>query len=213
MRINPKMSGAKISTPVSQEKQISELNDIEQTLEDFRVSLSIRRSKRGLVQDMREAIDAILKHLDRHGESLWGHVVHLPEEVGGGIRLIERTNIDAEGFFNVYKQGERRRSGRKVLSQDLESTPPESALVKNIKDTSYIQILCGSIEKLPEAFAKLDKEKESKSNRNILDKQKDKIETASLSRSDKIFIRKIFLGEKILGAAASCPRKIVPIQI
>jgi hypothetical protein len=213
IRINPKMSGVKISTPVSQEKQISELNDIEQTLEDFRVSLSIRRSKRGIVQDMREAIDAILKHLDRHGESLWGHVVHLPEEVGGGIRLIERTNIDAEGFFNVYKQGERRRSGRKVLSKDLESTPPESALVKNIKDTSYMQILCGSIEKLPETFAKLDKEKVSKSNRNSLDKQKDMIETASLSRSDKIFIRNFFLGEKILGAAASCPRKIVPIQI
>jgi len=162
---------------------------------------------------MTDAIDTILKYLKRHGESLWGHVVQLPKKVGGGIRLIERTNNDAEGFFNVYKQGERRRSGRKVLSQDLESTPPESALVSNMKDPSYIQILCGSIEKLPEAFAKLDKKKEPRSNRNTLDKQKAKIETASLSRSDKIFVRNFFLGEKILGAAASCAPRVAPIQI
>ena len=213
MRINPKMSGAKSPPPKSQKKQVAELNDIKQTLEDFKASLPGRRSKRVFGQDMSNAIDTILKYLKRHGESLWGHVVQLPKEVGGGIRLIERTNNDAEGFFNVYKQGERRRSGRKVLSQDLESTPPESALVSNMKDPSYIQILCGSIEKLPEAFAKLDKKKESRSNRNTLDKQKAKIETASLSRSDRIFVRNSFLGEKILGVAASCARRVAPIQI
>jgi len=43
-------------------------------------------------------------------------VIALPETVGGGVRLVERTNVLLETFFHEIKHGERRRSGRKVLS-------------------------------------------------------------------------------------------------
>jgi len=139
-------------------------------------------------------------------------VVQLPEHAGGGIRLIERTNLPAEGLFGRYKRGIRRQTGKKILTHELESIPPESILVNNLKDPHYVQILCGSIEKLPEAFAELDREEEHrlatlklKSNEQSRTPPKNnpKIETASLSRSDKNFVRKPSLKTKILKAANS----------
>ena len=62
------------------------------------------------------------------GESLWGHLTQLPSLAGGGTRLVGRTNNLHEGFFRGGKQGERRRSGRKKLTQDLEQLPADAAL-------------------------------------------------------------------------------------
>src|SRR5207245_1041030 len=70
---------------------------------------------RGRAKDTREAIDLILEHLDRHGPYLWGHALRLPRRVGGGIRLVARTNNGLESLFHTIKHGERRRSGRKIL--------------------------------------------------------------------------------------------------
>ena len=134
------------------------------------------------------------------------------------IRLIERTNLPAEGFFSGHKSGIRRQTGRKVLTHEMESTPPESALVSNLKDASYVRVLCGSIEELPEAFAKLDQEKEAKSRRasngdksDQFDQEPVKIETASLPRSDRIFVRKPFLKKKILDVATSRAPRVDPM--
>jgi len=90
--------------------------------------------------------------------------------------------------------------------------------VSNLKDASYVRVLCGSIEELPEAFAKLDQEKEAKSRRGSngdksdqFDQEPVKIETASLSRSDRIFVRKPFLKKKILGVATSRAPRVDPM--
>ncbi len=64
-----------------------------------------------------------LKHVDTHGDNLWGHIFPLPEYAGGGIRLLVRTNELSENFFNKIKHFERRRSGRKNLARDLEHPP------------------------------------------------------------------------------------------
>ncbi len=78
------------------------------------------------------------------------------QQAGGGIRLVERTNNILENFFHNMKHGERRRSGRKILTQDFEHLPPAAALAYNLRRDDYVAILCGSLEKLPEAFAQLD---------------------------------------------------------
>ena len=54
------------------------------------------------------------------------------------------------------KQGERRRSGRKVLTYDFEQLPAGAALVANLVRPDYVEILCGALDRLPEAFAELD---------------------------------------------------------
>ena len=212
LRVTPKISGVKKPVLQSLDVQLAELHDIKKAVAKLKSSLLERRPKRGPGEDTRDAINTILKHLDQHEESLWGHVVQLPEHAGGGMRLIERTNLPAEGLFSRYKRGIRRQTGKKILTQELESIPPESALVSNLKDPRYVQILCGSIEKLPEAFAELDHEEEYRLAKLKLEsdeqsrtpkENKPKIETASLSRSDKNFVRKPSLKTKILKAASS----------
>ncbi len=202
IRIQHDLSGVKPSKSESSEKRRSELNDIGSALTNLKKTLHEKSLNPVTNSETKEGAKTILKQLERHEDSLSGHIVTLPKEIGGGYRLIERTNIDAEGFFNVYKQGERRRSGRKNLSQDLEHIPPESALVKNLNHPDYVQILCGTIENLSEIFADLDREYPTAINNFELNKQKGNVETASLSQADKIFVRNEFLGEKISKAAA-----------
>jgi hypothetical protein len=146
------------SAPPASEPSSAELKDIESDVGALRSSLAKRRAARGLAPSIREAIAAIADHLDRHGESLWGHVIPLPQEVGGGVLLVERTNDIIENFFRGMKQGERRRSGRKILTQDFEALPPAAALALNLARPDYVALLCGSLEQLPQAFATLDRE-------------------------------------------------------
>ena len=214
LRVIPKISGMKKPVPQSLDVQLAELNDIKNAVAKLKISLIERHPKRDSNEDKRDAmnaIDTILKHFEQHETSLWGHVIQLPDYAGGGIRLIQRTNLPAEGFFSEFKRGIRRQTGKKILRQELESIPPESALVNNLKDPRYVQILCGSIEKLPEAFAEIDHEEEllarskpqSDEQPHALKENSSKIETASLSRSDKNFVRKPSLKAKILKAASS----------
>jgi hypothetical protein len=156
---------------------------------------------------MREAIDIVLKHIKDHGDSLWGHVISLPEKIGGGIRLVERTNFISEDFFGILKHNERRRSGRKNLSQDLEHLPAGAAIACNLNFPDYVEILCGSLDFLAKAFAQLDLEKRhrmqlgeqlkhGKSRSTALN-----IESSSLSIDDKRLIRTDDMRKKINSVA------------
>ena len=133
-----------------------ELKNVQQSLKTLEVSLRERRQVRGQTQASREAIDVILEHLDRHETTLWGHEVHLTQRAGGDTRFVERTNNLLEGFFHVMKRGERRRSGRKILTHDFECLPPAAAIAINLGKQDYVRLICGSLDKLPAAFAALD---------------------------------------------------------
>ena len=219
LRLNPKADGSKQNAAIKSEQQKAfELIDIRQSLEKFKESLIEIRPKRGSGHDLRKAIDIILDHLERHGDSLWGHVVNLPIHAGGGIRVLNRTNNGLEFKFSGTKRGERRRSGRKVLTQDMENLPPDAMLVTNLNHPDYVKIVCGSLDGLPEAFAKLDMQETS----SILEKQltavkinkRDaRVETASLSNDDRSFIRKTLIEENVLAAASSRAPRVNPLHL
>ena len=163
--------------------------------------------ERGPAQDTREAIDIVLDHLERHGGSLWGHAMRLPKELGGDIRLVDRTNNALESFFRRMKQGERRRSGRKVLTYDFEQLPAGAALVANLARPDYVEILCGSLDRLPEAFAELDAEQRNEDiaaceadGRSFPDEE---VLSRSMPYQDRALIRGEALGAWIQSAARS----------
>ena len=108
---------------------------------------------------MREAIDIILSHIETYRDSLWGHVLTLTTPDGVVARIVHRTNNVLEFYFGFMKQGERRRSGRKNLAQDLESLPAAAALVGNLTRADYMEVVCGSLDNLAAAFAELDAER------------------------------------------------------
>jgi hypothetical protein len=182
------------------DQMATELQDIHEQVKKLVASLKKRRPQRGPAQDVRSAIDLILRHIENHGGYLWGHVIHLPEEAGGGIRLVERTNNILEGFFHGMKHDERRRSGRKILTQDFEHLPPEAALVYNLRCSDYVSIVCGSLDRLHEAFANIDLGKEEEMN---VKERIPHVETASLPTVDRRIIRTDQMQRRISAAAKS----------
>ena len=108
------------------------------------------------------------------------------------------------------KHGERRRSGRKILTQDFEQLPPAAALAKNLTHPDYVKIICGTLDSLPRAFAKLDQENRGRSlgatsarPASISD-----IECASLNSADRRLVRTEGMDHRIMTAALSRYRRL-----
>jgi hypothetical protein len=185
------------------QQKAGQLHDVREAVETLTASLKELRPERGPAKDMRRAIDIILTHIDRHGPYLWGHAIRCGPGPGE-IRLVDRTNNILEGCFRTMKHGERRRSGRKVLTQDFEQFPPAAALAANLARPDYVSILCGSLQELPQAFAKLD---EGNNGRSLAARCKAirplEVETASMSLADRRLVRSPEMERMILAAAAN----------
>lgn len=175
----------------------ADLQEVRSGVESLTDALRVRRKANAVGFDERKAIDLVLRHLDKHGDYLWGHEIELPAELGGGVRLVDRTNNALEeGLFHPLKHGERRRSGRKVLTQDFENLPSGAVLSRNLHCEDYIEIVCGSLDRLASAFAALDAEKRrlvlagqlqgSNTNRTL---PRPHLASASLSKADKRLVR------------------------
>lgn len=186
-----------------------EIENMYLQFQKWTVSIAKRRPISGPAKDQREAIDIILKHIQEHGETLWGHAIPVMTDLGTQIRLVTRTNYLPENLFKDLKHGERCRSGRKILTQDLEHMPAEALLVLNLKHDDYVKIICGSIDLLPEAFAELDKDDRK---RRMIGQQSSyddglgkilQIPTASLSTDDRRLVRTKAMDSRMHGAANS----------
>jgi len=211
LRLEPKPS-EKEESGLSPAEAAADLRDIRKALRTLKRSLRKRRPARGPAEDSRKAIDLVLEHLKQHGSSLWGHVIKLPKKAGGGIRVVARTNNLLETFFHRMKRGERRRSGRKLLTDDFEHLRAEAALAYNLTRPDYVEIVCGSLEKLAEAFAEIDAAKRAQvlgtppSQRKATEEPQ--ADFASLPRADRRIVRAESLKERIEAAARSrAPRR------
>lgn len=209
LRLNPNPNSSNPAKSVhSSDPTSSELNDIQEAVEDLTASLQDRRPSRGPAADTREAIDLILDHLDRHGSYLWGHIVCVPTEDGEAFRIVDRTNNILENLFRLIKHLERRRSGRKNLAHDFELLPPAIALVPNLDCPDYVSIVCGSLDNLPHAFADLDTHERRKAlfhapTLEDLLSDPPQIATASLPPEDRKIIRNESMKRRIHKAANS----------
>ena len=182
------------------EHTVKKLNDVASALKLLTATLRRERPSRGPARDTRQAIDLILTHLERHDPHLSGHVITLP---GGGVRLVARTNNDLENLFHTLKHGERRRSGRKILTQDFEVLPPAAALATNLRHPDYVNLVCGSLDHLAETFAQFDAPDRSRSIAARTATNNPTAECASLSTVDKKFVRRPLFEDRIL-AASQC---------
>ena len=180
-----------------------DIENVRDAINTLTTSLRKRRPARGPAQDTRRGIDIVLKHLDRHGHSLWGHAIRLPDD--RGTRLVARTNNDLERFFRGLKQDERRRSGRRILTNDLETLPPAAALARNLTHPDYVEILCGALTALPAAFADLDARGLATVDDRVPD---DDIVSRSLPLPDRELVRTNEMAPRIYNAADSrAPRR------
>ncbi len=95
-----------------------------------------------------------------------------------------------------------------MLSTDFEHRQPESALARNLLCSDYVEILCGSLERLPHAFAALDAERR----RQLLSAKPSNLSScpvtpesagASLPKADRRLVRSEAMGNRVLAAACS----------
>ena len=129
------------------------LQAIAADLQRYHQQLREQASQGLLLADQPEAV--VLSYLERYGEQLCGHPV-VRDSAGRAQAFVARTNNVIEQFFAQSKQGLRRRLGRAHLGRDLEDQPAQAALVSNLRHPDYVQVVCGTLEKLPQAFAELE---------------------------------------------------------
>lgn len=131
------------------------MQQIEEAVEKYRGALEAREREEPATPANPSPSATILKYLRRYGARLFGHPTRRDED-GWITAIVERTNNVAEHFFARQKQQLRRRLGRAHLGRDLDDQPAQAALAANLRHADYVQILCGSLDHLPEAFAELD---------------------------------------------------------
>jgi len=99
------------------------------------------------------------------------------------------------------KHGERRGSGRKIPMQDFESLPAQAALALNLTRADCVEIICGKVENLPQAFSTLDCEDRAHSLRARTQKaEPGDMEIASMPSVGRKLIRTEGLEKCILAA-------------
>ncbi len=129
----------------------------------------------------------VLHYLDRYGDGLRGHPVARDDQ-GRAVAVVDRTNHVIEQFFAIAKQGLRRRLGRAHLGRDMEDQPAQTALAANLRHPDYVQILCGTLDQLPQAFAGLDRQESTgptrlqRTNRNAELRQRNRAWAADAHR-------------------------------
>lgn len=130
--------------------------------------------------------------------------------------MVERTNVLLESFFHTIKHGERRRSGRKILTQDFEQLPAAAVLARNLTQADYVTILCGTLEDLPRACAQLDAADRSRSLPARLRAAASTavgvadidIVSSSLPKADRTLVRTEAMQDRVLAEARSrAPRR------
>jgi hypothetical protein len=138
--------------------EASRLHEIEEAVRDYRVELDERIASPRTAGSLTTSPSAIIvKYLDRYGDHLFGHPIRRDGK-GKIVAIVERTNNVAEHFFGNEKQQLRRRLGRANLGRDLEDQPAQAALAANLRLPDYVRALCGSLDRLPMAFAELDEQ-------------------------------------------------------
>jgi len=139
--------------PQLPEVEVLSRTQIQTELDLFESDLRRQAPKRQLYD--RSPTWVVLDHLSRYRDRLFGHPV-IRDETGSPIFVVSRTNNILETGFAANKQHLRRRTGRRHLGHDIEAMPPQAVLVENLRDPTYVRIVCGSLENLPPAFADLD---------------------------------------------------------
>jgi hypothetical protein len=213
LRLAPKPTGRNQPDPppsVGSALTADEFQDIQRNVENLVADLRHRRPQRGPAGDQRQAIDLVLRHLDAYGDSLWGHVITWPEHDARGTRTVDRTNYLIESLNCAIKRAERRRSGRKRLTQDMEHFPAGAALAFNLNDEDYVRLMCGSLDQLPSAFADLDRDGRQHLLQGLTPPSRvdffeppTSIASASLQREDRTLVRNEGVKRRFVAAARS----------
>jgi hypothetical protein len=138
------------------------LQMIEKELDAYTSALEKKADRVGFQKQHPQLVTGI-RDMIKQIRSYWDKLFMLPIIIQVGERqqeiIAQRTNNIMERSFRKIKRRCRRRHGRKRLQKDLAHLPAEIALVENLQNEQYVTTVMGSLDKLPEKFAELDRDK------------------------------------------------------
>lgn len=118
-----------------------------------------RERERPLSATKRKGIDIIVQHLDKYWDGLFGHYLALGDSDRRYL-MVQRTNNISERFFRSVKRFMRRITGKKKLNREVNALGDRALVIFNLKTPAYVKLICGSLDNLPQAFAKLSQQGE-----------------------------------------------------
>jgi hypothetical protein len=122
----------------------SEAVDVQQSLVSFRQECR-QRSQEATDEGSRERYAIVWEHLNRY----WGHLFASPDDP-----CRERTTNGLEGWWGASKRRCRQRHGRKKLTREFRSLPPEYMLISNLENPEYLAlVLDGNLSNLADKLA------------------------------------------------------------
>jgi len=129
-----------------QELPTGEQQQFKTALERLRTELREQSQEESDIDGPLAAV--IVQHLDKY----WPHL--LPDQpLLAGVEW-KRTTNELESAWNMLKRGRRRAHGRGKLTRDFQALPAEYALLGNLENPAYVELLLdGSLDNLPAKFA------------------------------------------------------------
>jgi hypothetical protein len=150
-----------------------------QTFKKLREALgvAVAQGKQGLNDDGREAdiksieekvkrfrdeimpdkdYEGMIGQIDKYWEKLFASPITVNTPEGRFDIQPQRTNNIMERFFRNLKRGGRKRSGTISLNKVLKFLLEDTALVKNLDNPEYVEILLDGCSTLEERFARID---------------------------------------------------------
>jgi len=100
----------------------------------------------------------LLKQIDKFKDKLFADPIKSSTPAGEIWVQPQRTNNIMEQYFREIKSHYRKKNGRSSLSKTLQAMLADTALVKNLTNTNYMNILLKGRLGLEERFAEIDSE-------------------------------------------------------
>lgn len=150
MRIAPKASGLGLNC----DGMDTSLLTIEKKVKDFRAWL-INHYSFSKNKDYRK----LIAQLDKYWEKLFADPITI--HTSSQIITIQpqRTNNIMERFFRDLKRGYRRKTGNHSMNRTLQAMLSDTPLVKNLQNSTYLDILLDGKPNLETLFSDIDKKR------------------------------------------------------
>lgn len=131
-----------------------EKNVVSLSLQEIRIQFREERIKSTEIHKSK-IYDIIEIHLEKYESYLF------PKQLDGcNENKIVRTTNGLESHWSQGKRIRRQTHGRTKLTRDFQSLPPEFMLVPNLSNKRYVELVLGSIDRLPEKLAEAGKTSE-----------------------------------------------------
>ena len=147
MRIAPKSGSDGLNSDSGDE----DMDAIKKGVEQFRQKMTSDPQYSG-----QGHYEKMIAQIDKYWDKLFADPILVDAPNGKIIIYPQRTNNIMERFFRDFKRGDRKKTGNISISRTLQAMLGDTPLVRNLKNSQYLEILLDGCQSLEERFARIE---------------------------------------------------------